>query len=336
MEFYLHSFGDRIFLAALALIAALLLGGPASLHRILLLDVPARLSEGFLSALERKLNRSHRSPATRRRRGALAVGLVFVLCLWLGLAVGWVAHLSPWGWVPEAALMALMLPARCSREQARAIQLALRAKDPRPAFALVAVFSRRDEPPAELHAAVRASVEYLALRFSRRMVAPVFWYLAFGLPAMLFVTALSVMDGKFGARSTAYGAFSGPIARLDDVAQLLPARLAALLLAAAALFSPGCHPLRALRGAVDGSAKTASPNSGVVLGAMAGALNVALAGPRMFLGAPVKDEWIDCGTARADAVHLARANYLFACACCLLSLAMVAMNVRRLSLETAF
>lgn len=332
MATLLHSFDSRLFLIALAMVAALLLGGPTSLHRLLLLDIPGRVGRGFLLLLERKLNRSNRSIATRHRRGMLAVLLVLALCVTLGLAVGWIAHHTRWGLVLEAALVALMLPARAGWEMGRDMLRALHEKDKAPAYALAATLSRRDEAPADLHAAVRVSVEYLALQFSRRLVAPVFWYLLLGLPGMLFVTAISVMDRAFASRAMAYGAFSSMTARLDDIMQLLPARIAAFFLAAGALFAPGCNPQRSLRGAVAGGAKTSSPNSGVVLGTAAGALGIALAGPRNFLGAAVGDEWIDFGTARAETAHLARMNYLFAYASCLLALALVALNLRQMPL----
>ena len=331
MHFYLHSFSDRIFLITLALLAAVVAGGALHLHRVLLLDRPATIACAFFAGMERKLNRPGRAAGTRRLRGVLLVVVTWAGCMGVGWLVGGLSETSPWGMGLEVALLTLGLPIGEGYAQARSVQRAFGDKENARGFALVAPLARRDDMPSDMHMALRSMVEYLALHFSRRTVAPVFWYVALGLPAMLFVAALGVMDRTFGSRASVYASFGAAAARLDDIAQIVPARIAALLFAVAASCAPGCNPGRALRGMAAGAGKTVSPNNGVVLGAVAGALGVALAGPRAFKGVPIPDAWIDFGTAKLALVHLARMNYLYLCAVCLLTVGVAAMNIRDFS-----
>lgn len=329
MDFALHTFADRVFLLALALSAALLLGGPRRFHRLLLLDAPGRAGRRFLLALERKLNRKGRSKATRRWRGVAALLAVLLLCGVLGAGVGIFSALSPWGVVLEVLLMALLLPMRPALEDAASVLAAAHGKDKTALYAQTAVFARRDEAVTDAHTALRVTVEYLALHLSRRVVAPAVWYMALGLPGMLAVTALGVIDRAFGSKAPAYAPFMAWIAGLDRLMQLVPARMTALLLVLASILAPGCNPGRAMKGMLAGGSLTVSPNSGVVLGAVAGALGVALGGPRRWLGWKVEDRWIEFGSARLEGQHLARMRYLYFYASCLLTLAFAAANVRQ-------
>lgn len=330
MEPYLHSFSDRVLLLTLAFAASLLLGGPRALHRLLLLDLPARLGRGVLAALGRKLNRAQRGRGARRIRGILLVLVVLGFCIGAGMLAEELAVLGKGGVIFEVALVAYLLPVRAVFERARDVRRALQEKNKPRAAELALPISRRDALPGDAHATIRVTVEYLALQFSRRVVAPVFWYLLVGFPAMLFVVALEVMDGMFGSRSATYAAFGSTTARLDDVVQLIPARIAAVLLALASIIAPGCNPLQSLRVAVGAGGGTVSPNSGAVLGAAAGALGLSLGGPRGFLGWAIQDRWIGSGTARVETVHLARMLYLYLCAAILVFLLVAAMNMRHL------
>jgi adenosylcobinamide-phosphate synthase len=118
-----------------------------------------------------------------------------------------------------------------------------------------------------------------------------------------------------GHRSERFLAFGKVAARLDDVANLVPARLSGVLLALAAAFVPSANPLRALATMWRDAAKHRSPNAGWPEAAMAGALDLALAGPRRYHGLVVPDDWIGAGRARAEPADLHRALALFVIAC---------------------
>lgn len=330
MDLYLHSFSDRVLLITLALYLSVIAGGPLALHRLLFLDKPALMLRAFFAACERKLNRAQRSNGTRRLRGFLLVLVTLGICMSMGYFGGRIAESTRFSLVLEVALLAYVLPLRASLDRVRELRQALHDKDMAKVGKLAAPLAQRDDVPSDVHGVQRVAIEYLALQFARRIVTPICWYLALGLPAFLFVVALAVMDDLFGSRAKAYHAFGATAARLNMLAQLLPTRVAGLVLVLTCLFSPSCSLPRAFKGMVGGSTKTQSPNSGVMLGAAAGALGVTLAGPRNFLGCAVKDAWIDYGTARVEAVHLARMQYLYVYACGLLLLLLTAMNLQAL------
>jgi adenosylcobinamide-phosphate synthase len=118
-----------------------------------------------------------------------------------------------------------------------------------------------------------------------------------------------------GYRSPRYRAFGWAAARLDDLLNLVPARLGGLLLAAAAVFTAGCRPGHAVTIMLRDGHKHRSLNAGWSEGAMAGALGLALAGPRRYAQGIVADPWVGDGTARAATSDIARALRLYLRAC---------------------
>jgi len=161
----------------------------------------------------------------------------------------------------------------------------------------------------------RAAIESLAENFSDAVVAPVFWYAVLGLPGLMIHKAVNTMDSMIGHRSERYRAFGFVAARLDDVLNLIPARLSALFIAAAAFVVPSARPGRAFAVAVRDAGKHRSPNAGWPEGAMAGALGLALAGPRVYADYSVNDPWIGDGRAMAGPRDIRRALYVYAAAC---------------------
>jgi adenosylcobinamide-phosphate synthase len=133
--------------------------------------------------------------------------------------------------------------------------------------------------PALLDAAgmARAGVESLAENTSDAVVAPLFWGAVAGVPGLLGYRAVNTLDAMVGYRSPRYAEFGWAAARVDDLANLLPARLCALLTAAAAPLVGG-RPAAALRAWRRDAREHPSPNAGPVEAAAAGALGVRLGG----------------------------------------------------------
>jgi adenosylcobinamide-phosphate synthase len=111
--------------------------------------------------------------------------------------------------------------------------------------------------------------------------------------------------------------FGWAAARFDDLLNLVPARLAGLLLAGAALVTRDARPISAFRTMLRDARKHRSPNAGWPEAAAAGALDLALAGPRRYHGHIVDDPWLGDGRARATPVDIARALRLYLAACAL-------------------
>ncbi len=108
----------------------------------------------------------------------------------------------------------------------------------------------------------------------------------------------------------------------------LPAsRLAALFIVAAAALLPGHDARSALRAIARDARRHRSPNAGWPEAAMAGALGLRLAGPRVYAGITVDDHWMGDGTAAAGPADIRRALRLYRTACLLQALVVAALAV---------
>jgi adenosylcobinamide-phosphate synthase len=132
-------------------------------------------------------------------------------------------------------------------------------------------------------------VESLAENFADAVVAPVVWMALLGLPGAAAYKAVNTADSMIGHLDPRHRAFGWAAARLDDLVNLPASRLAALLLAAAAALVPGASPAAALAAVSRDARGHRSPNAGWPEAAMAGALGLALAGPRRYGGVLVED-----------------------------------------------
>lgn len=163
---------------------------------------------------------------------------------------------------------------------------------------------RLDEPEI-----VRGAVETVAESTSDGVIAPLFWGLVGGAPLAMAYKAVNTLDSMVGHKDERYLHFGWASARLDDLANLIPARLSAVLLAAAA------GSARALRTAWRDAGRHPSPNSGWPEAAMAGALGVQLGGVNYYDGVP--EDRARMGTplrplAAADILRAVRWMYLAA------------------------
>lgn len=306
---------DPLLILAAALILDALLGDPPWLWRRL--PHPVALIGRLIDALEGKLNRAKRPSWDRRLRGALvAVGLTLA-AVGGGLAVSeWRRH-TVWGWAVELLLLWTLLAGHSLFVHVRAVARAIDARGLAAGREMVALIVGRDPDSLDLHGVARAAIESCAENFADAVVAPVFWYLLFGLPGALAYKTINTLDSMIGHRDERYGAFGMVAARLDDAANLLPARLAGLLLVVAALFVPRGRPWAAWRVMLGDHGHHASPNSGWPEAAMAGALDLALAGPRRYAGHAVEERWIGRGRAMATTADIRASLYLMAVGCLL-------------------
>jgi adenosylcobinamide-phosphate synthase len=167
----------------------------------------------------------------------------------------------------------------------------------------------------DAHGVARAAIESLAENFSDGVVAPVFWDLLLGLPGLFAYKMANTLDSMIGHRTPRYRSFGWAVARFDDALNLAPARISGLLLAAAAVFAKNGRPNRALVIMLRDGGKHHSPNAGWPESAMAGALGLALAGPRHYPEGLVVDPWLGDGTAQAGTSDIARALHLYRLAC---------------------
>jgi adenosylcobinamide-phosphate synthase len=187
------------------------------------------------------------------------------------------ARLGPAAALVEGATLSLLLAVRGLVAAARAVATPLAAQDLAAARAALA-FHLVSRPTATLSAEeiASAAIESVAENLTDALVAPICFYLLFGLPGAAAYRAVNTADAMIGYRDDALEWFGKAAARLDDVLNFVPARLAALGLVAGAA-GAGEDPRGALRLLRRDGARTASPNAGQTMAAMAGALGLTLA-----------------------------------------------------------
>ncbi|WP_210207713.1 cobalamin biosynthesis protein, partial [Rhodoplanes elegans] len=132
-----------------------------------------------------------------------------------------------------------------------------------------------------------------------------------GLPGMLAYKAINTADSMIGHKTARHRAFGWAAARLDDLVNLPASRLTGLMLVAAAFVVPGASARGAWTALRRDAGRHTSPNAGWPEAAMAGALGLRLAGPRVYGGNRVEAAWMGDGRAAATPADIRRAILLF-------------------------
>jgi adenosylcobinamide-phosphate synthase len=293
---------------------------------------PVRIIGNLIGFLDGRLNRKNRSPTDRRVRGVLVVVFVCGLSAIVGWAVSWLTRNHDFGWIVELALTFALLAQRSLYDHVRAVARALAGGGIETGREAVSHIVGRDVRQLDGHGVARAAIESCAENFSDGVVAPVFWYVLFGFPGLLVYKAVNTMDSMIGYTTPRYRAFGMAAARLDDALNFIPARLAGLFLVSAAISSPTANPAAALKIMTRDAGKHRSPNAGWPEGAMAGALGLALAGPRRYAETAVEGSWIGDGRAKATETDINRALYMYVVACLVNGLMVGVLAVIRLGL----
>jgi adenosylcobinamide-phosphate synthase len=276
---------------------------------------PVVLAGRAIAFFDRKLNREVRSEESRRVRGIITVIVLVGSAALVGLVIERVCRGSLLGAIVEIMLIATLVAQRSLYEHVAAVASALDKGGLAGGRAAVRHVVGRDPMSLDAHGVARAAIESLAENFSDGVVAPVFWYLILGLPGLFAYKMANTLDSMIGHRTPRYLSFGWAAARLDDVLNAVPAPLSGLLLVIAAAFAKSGRPGHALAIMLRDGRKHHSPNAGWPEGAMAGALNLALAGPRRYPEGLVADPWIGDGSARAATSDIGRALQLYRLAC---------------------
>ncbi len=272
---------------------------------------PVVLAGRAIATFDRKLNRPQRSDRARRFRGIFTVAVLVSAAAAIGFALHVLCAQSLSGAVAEAVIVAVLLAWRSLHDHVLAVAAALDRYGLAAGRQAVSHIVGRN--PASLDAAgvARAAIESLAENFSDGVVAPAFWYLLLGLPGLFAYKMANTLDSMIGHHAEPYRAFGWAAARFDDVLNLVPARLSGILVAAAAAFARGAAAGPAFKAMLRDARRHRSPNAGWPEAAMAGALGLALAGPRQYAEGWVADPWLGDGTAQATPAHIARALALY-------------------------
>ena len=152
----------------------------------------------------------------------------------------------------------------------------------------------RDTLELDEAGALRAAVESLAENASDGVIAPIFYFALGGVPLAMAYKAVNTLDSMLGYKNERYMLFGKPAARLDDIANFIPARLTGIFISVAAFLS-GLNAKSALKTMLRDGRKHPSPNSGMPMAAMAGALDITLGGPALYGGQLMEKEHIGNG-----------------------------------------
>ena len=279
---------------------------------------PIALTGRAIGFFEAKLNRPQRSERRRRERGIVTVVVLVAAAAGLGWALQWICRGSLAGALVEALAIGVLLVTRGLYDHVAAVAQALARGGLAAGRQAVSHIVGRDPLRLDRHGVARAAIESLAENFSDGVVAPVFWYLLLGLPGLFAYKMANTLDSMLGHRSERYRSFGWASARFDDLVNLVPAPISGVLLSFAALFAGGAVPGQALATMLRDGRKHHSPNAGWPEAAMAGALGLALAGPRPYAEGDVHDPWIGRGRPDATPADIVRALHLYSLACRLL------------------
>ncbi|MEE8334482.1 MAG: cobalamin biosynthesis protein [Alphaproteobacteria bacterium] len=309
-------------LLLIALITDALISGLPGLRQVF--AAPMVGFRAIASWFDAKLNRARRGAVALRIRGAL-VALVIAAIGWgLGTLVADAAGALPAGWVLTALTLVCLLAQRVPIDIARGTARALLGGNLATARADVGALVRYDSEALDAHGVARAAIEGLGARFAGGLVGTVFWFLLAGLPGLVAYRAIAAAADVLGRPTPLHGAFGSVCARLDDALTLIPAMLAGLILALAALFSPGANPAAALTLWARDLGERGVHSGFRSEGALAGALGLALGGPRNWDGEVRAGGWIGDGRARIEAADVRRAVWLVMVAAVIVFLAVAA------------
>ena len=268
---------------------------------------------GFVIAtLDRLLNRETASPNLRRASGIAALLLLLAIVGAVAFVVERELFLIPFfGFILTAGIAGTLIAQRSLHQHVLNVAIALESGGLAAGRAAVSHIVGRDTQALDEAGVARAAIESLAENFSDGIVAPVLWLAIAGLPGATLYKAINTADSMIGHRTRRHEMFGWAAAKLDDLVNLPASRLTALLLIVAAKLRKDASACGAWRAVRRDAARHRSPNAGYPEAAMAGALGLALAGPRTYEGVQVNDAAMGDGRRDVTAADIRRALALF-------------------------
>jgi adenosylcobinamide-phosphate synthase len=272
---------------------------------------PVQWMGSIVNWWDRRIHQLHLSSAKQRMAGVLlAIALpagayaVGVLLIWLGNLID-----SLWGSVVAVLMAWTTLAARDLIDHVLAVQKALQSVSLAEARTAVAKIVGRDTEEMDESDIVRATVETIAESTADGIVAPLFYLIIGGAPLALAYKAVSTLDSMIGHLDNRYRWFGWASARLDDVANFIPARITALLLVFSAGIVSRSWPVmqRTWQIVLRDGGQHPSPNSGRPEAAMAGALDVQLGGTNRYDGRPIERPCLGDPNEPLTRAHIGRA-----------------------------
>jgi adenosylcobinamide-phosphate synthase len=296
-------------LTLFALLIELAVGYPDRLFRAI--GHPVTWIGRLIGLLDRMLNHESMGDASRRAAGVAAVLILIVVVAGVAFALERSLLLLPFGIVVAAIVASTLIAQRSLHQHVVRVAEALEQNGLAAGREAVSHIVGRDPGALDQAGVARAAIESLAESFSDGVVAPVFWLMVGGIAGGAAYKAINTADSMIGHRTPRHQAFGFAAARLDDLVNLPASRLSALLIIGAAAVTPGASPAGAWRAVIRDAPRHRSPNAGYPEAAIAGALGLALAGPRVYGGVEVQDAMMGDGRRDATAADIRAALTLY-------------------------
>src|SRR5262245_41689590 len=271
-------------------------------------DLDGSIDRGAGAPMEPRNGRSRAETNARSLGRRLGVVAIPALVIQSGLLI------LPFGLIGAAILGSTLIAQRSLHQHVARVADALENDGLRGGREAVSHLVGRDTEALDEAGVARAAIESLAENFSDGVVAPVFWMIIAGIPGAAIYKAISTADSMIGHQSPRYQAFGWAAARLDDLLNLPASRLSALLIIAAAAVKKGHSAPAAWRALWRDAPHHLSPNAGYPEAAMAGALGLALGGPRAYGGVHVEGAVMGDGRRAAQTADIRAALGLYRCA----------------------
>jgi len=306
--------GDALLLVVAALLLDAVIGDPDWLWRRA--PHPVVWIGNGIGWLEHRLNLESWSRRQRKLAGVVTIIALVSVAILVG---GLLTDLLNDNWIGfgvEALIASTLIAQRSLYQHVARVHRAFTEGGLPAARQVVAMIVGRDPERLDEGGVARAAIESTAENFSDGIVAPVFWLALLGLPGLIAYKAINTADSMIGHRSTRYIDFGWAAARLDDLVNLIPARLSGILVALAAPVSRGSI-IASLKIMMRDASKHRSPNAGWPESAMAGALGIAIAGPRVYAEGAVNDLYLNAEGRTAKPDDIRRALRVFVAACLL-------------------
>jgi adenosylcobinamide-phosphate synthase len=299
-----------VLIAFLSLAAESVIGYPDRLFRAV--GHPVTWLGRLIAFLDRTLNRAADSDTRRRMAGVFALFVIVVVPLVLGAAIESLFGELWGGFVLTALLATSLLAQKSLTAHVRAVAEALDTGGLEAGRKAVSMIVGRDPDRLDEPAVCRAAIESLAENFSDGVVAPAFWLGVGGLAGGAAYKGANTADSMIGHKTPRHLAFGWAAARFDDLVNLPASRLSGLLIVAAAFLLRDTDARAAWRALRNDAGRHRSPNAGWPEAAMAGALGLALAGPRVYDGVTVDDAVMGSGgRSEATSADIRRALALY-------------------------
>jgi adenosylcobinamide-phosphate synthase len=298
-----------ITLALLALLIEAMLGYPDWLVRTI--GHPVIWMGRLIGVLDHAFNQESMGDSRRRVAGAIALVLFGAIVAIIAYTFERGLLSFPYGTIITALAASTLFAQRSLYDHVEHVAAALEKSGVPAARQAVSHIVGRDPDSLDEAGIARAAIESLAENFSDGIVAPAFWLAGAGLAGGAAYKAINTADSMIGHRTPRYAAFGWAAARLDDMVNLPASRLAALLIVAAAALTPRASAAQAWRAVLRDAHRHRSPNAGYPEAAVAGALGLALAGPRTYGGVEVADGFMGDGRRDATAADIRAALTLY-------------------------